>query len=559
MERKLLAESIVLVYFEKILIFLFLIVGLWFCLIKNIGMDFSGIPGDLGDARFNNYVLEHGYRILSGQEKEIWNAPFFYPFQSTLAFSDNLFGSVPIYSVFRALSMNREDAFQGWILLSFISNYAAAAFVLNQMRFNALAVSAGAFLFTFGLPLLHQDGHPQLFYRFGVPLTFYYCYLFSQKQRLFLLAVAFFWLVWQFYLSIYLGAFLAIMLLVMMALLPMFFTGPIDQKLLNWWPRRMKNAWVQSSNKERLLTLTAFIILSLGLVVLLEPYYVASNAYKFSKTWDDISSMLPRWQSYLLAERTSLWKFSSNILPGMLPMRHEHQLFPGLATVLLILTGVFYRPASPNKKIAWLNLSTVIIIVLMTLYFRGFSLYQSFWWIPGINSIRAVTRIELVLLWPMALFIANVITSIPKNRNKRTLRFQTAIIIFIMLMLFESASFQLSVFTKTEAQERLLTLRSKIPESIQENPVLFVSTREGEPWYKTEIDAMLLSQEMGWPTMNGYSGNFPPGYKLSENCALVNDRVQSYIDYAQIKDKNYFNEMIHRIVPIGFKNCQPGQ
>jgi hypothetical protein len=38
------------------------------------------IPGDLGDSRFNMYVLEHGYRWLTGLDASFWSAPFFYPF-----------------------------------------------------------------------------------------------------------------------------------------------------------------------------------------------------------------------------------------------------------------------------------------------------------------------------------------------------------------------------------------------------------------------------------------------------------------------------------------------
>jgi hypothetical protein len=34
-----------------------------------------------------------------------------------------------------------------------------------------------------------------------------------------------------------------------------------------------------------------------------------------------------------------------------------------------------------------------------------------------------------------------------------------------------------------------------------------------------QIDAMLAAQRLGWPTINGYSGNFPPGVTLDARCA----------------------------------------
>src|SRR5271169_1156304 len=45
------------------------------------------IPGGFDDARFNMYVLEHGYRWLLGLDKSFWSAPFFYPAQNVITYS----------------------------------------------------------------------------------------------------------------------------------------------------------------------------------------------------------------------------------------------------------------------------------------------------------------------------------------------------------------------------------------------------------------------------------------------------------------------------------------
>ena len=44
------------------------------------------IPGGFDDARFNMYVLEHGYRWLTGLDKSFWSTPFFYPAQNVIYF-----------------------------------------------------------------------------------------------------------------------------------------------------------------------------------------------------------------------------------------------------------------------------------------------------------------------------------------------------------------------------------------------------------------------------------------------------------------------------------------
>ena len=46
---------------------LFMLMGLYFGVMPYFHWDLSRIPGDYGDARFNYYVLEHGYIYLSGK------------------------------------------------------------------------------------------------------------------------------------------------------------------------------------------------------------------------------------------------------------------------------------------------------------------------------------------------------------------------------------------------------------------------------------------------------------------------------------------------------------
>src|SRR6185295_11716620 len=82
---------------------IFLLAGLYFVPIKIFGPGFSKIPGDLGDARFNNYILEHGHKYLTGKVDRYWDAPFMYPYKNVIALSDNLLGTVPVYSAFRMM------------------------------------------------------------------------------------------------------------------------------------------------------------------------------------------------------------------------------------------------------------------------------------------------------------------------------------------------------------------------------------------------------------------------------------------------------------------------
>ena len=50
-------------------IFVFFIIGFG-SLVFSLGKNFLQVPGDLGDARFNNYILEHFYQWLIHRETD---------------------------------------------------------------------------------------------------------------------------------------------------------------------------------------------------------------------------------------------------------------------------------------------------------------------------------------------------------------------------------------------------------------------------------------------------------------------------------------------------------
>src|SRR6056297_1887251 len=135
------------------------------------------IPGDPGDARFNMYVLEHGYRWLTGLEESFWSPAFFYPESMVLAYSDAHIGTLPIYALLRIFGLIRESAFLGWIVISCLLNFVSAFFVIRKVIYSSLfrniASAMGAYIFTFGLPVVAQMGHAQLIPRFFVPVAFY--------------------------------------------------------------------------------------------------------------------------------------------------------------------------------------------------------------------------------------------------------------------------------------------------------------------------------------------------------------------------------------------------
>ncbi len=182
-------------------------IGMIYFPITLMNWDLSFIPGDLGDARLNNYLLEHGFLWLIGEVHIFWNAPFFYPALNVMAFSDNHLGSLPIYTFFRLLTFDRETAFQLWILVLFSLNFISCYYILRQFKFSPFSAGAGAFVFTFSLPVNARLGHAQLLPRFLVPFGFYYAWRYLNTSHLKYLIGLSLSIVWQLYCTIYIGIF----------------------------------------------------------------------------------------------------------------------------------------------------------------------------------------------------------------------------------------------------------------------------------------------------------------------------------------------------------------
>ena len=123
------------------------------------------VPGDPGDVRFVHYCIEHTWAWLTGHplHRRFWDLPFFFPAPDTGAYSDVLLGVAPPYWLFRALGADPEGAYAGWLLVSTALNAAAATWLLRgALGVRWLAAATGGVLVAAGAPRMHLMNHPQL-------------------------------------------------------------------------------------------------------------------------------------------------------------------------------------------------------------------------------------------------------------------------------------------------------------------------------------------------------------------------------------------------------------
>ncbi|WP_243311386.1 DUF7024 domain-containing protein [Fundidesulfovibrio agrisoli] len=490
------------------------------------------IPGDLGDSRFNMYILEHGWRWLTGQAPSFWSAPFYYPAPDVTAYSDSHLGTLPFYAALRWAGLGREAAFPAWMALCSAFSFFACYGALRRLGAGLAGAAAGAWVFAFGLPVAGQLNHAQLLPRFCVPIAFAAWAAFLRGGAAGPLALALGALVWQTYCGIYLGYFLGLCLGLMTAAHLLAGGG----EPATAWRAGFAARLAVISGGWRGLPARLALLLAAGaaLVPLFAPYIRASRALGMRQA-SEIEAMLPRLLSWFNAPQSLWWSWATDF-SSRLPLAHEHPLFPGLAPLLALaalpLLALIGRDSLARRAMPfWWCFA---LAAILTLHAGGHSLYMLLVSAaPGVGAIRSVTRIALVLLFPLAVALAVGVTALERRLRQRAAagsRFSVVLVAALAgLVLLEQAHLPLASYSLAEARARLEAVESGFGPA-RPDSVLFLDAARapGEPFYVVQLDAMLASQDMNIPTVNGYSGHFPPGYP--EDLFLLRGDVQGGLE-----------------------------
>lgn len=505
----------------------FLGLGLFGYLLRAINY-FLDIPGDLGDARFNSVILEHIFNWLVGYDTSLWSPRFFYPFENVLAFSDNHFGSSIFYILFRLAGFSREIAFDGWFLIGGFLSFLASFYSLRWLGFCKFSCAVGAFVFAFGLPVLAKENNAQLIYRFAIPLAFSSFAKFIENSDLKFLSEAIFWVSVQFYCSIYLGMFL-FYLVVSMLISDFILSQSLSfNKVLAALGDTKKSSLV-------VLSFIAFFCIS-SVIWLLYQYYIVSTDYGFKKPLAEMAAMLPRLSSYLISDRVSVSSWIGQWV-GEVPIRQEHQLFFGFGVWVLVIYGLIAIWRGCNKEnLGKISLLAFGILFVVTLNVNEYSFYFLLAKLPGIGAIRAVSRISLVMLMPISVLVAVGAEYIFNLANKKSeLHMSTALFMVTLFVSIEVFAYQPYRTPMSFWASRQNSLKPMLPLPLNKEAIIFVTTKGAEPYLFAELDGMVLAQDLGVPTLNGYSGNAPPGYLEPLPCYSYQNRFITYAHHRRLK------------------------
>ena len=492
---------------KEVLIVLFgLLCGLWFISLGAVHYDLLYFPGDLADARFNNYLLEHGYRFFKGSDAYFWGAEFMYPERDVISYSDNLIGTVPIYGAYRVFGADRETAFQLWSLSMVVLNYLSAFFFLRFLVKNSMAAVIGAMIFAFSMALHSQMVHAQTFPRFMIPLALWAALLYQKDLRPRYLFYALLAWVYQMYCGIYLGFMLLIPLLIV------FISSFISRRKLYQLKIKNRRWWVLQS-----LAVGSNLLILLPLML---PYLRRSAQTGFYP-YEQVIKSLPTPASYFYSRHgTMFWQANQDLCVSYQNF-WDFILFPGgiallsFAVVLVIFAVTLFKKQftlfQGGDSSLKLFIGVGFIVWVLFMKFGEFSFYSLIYYLPGFGSMRALQRIinlELLVFGAAAAVLAAKL--IKQHHPSAYLYFIVAVVMVLADNYVLHDHFDKSL--KEDAQLRVQDLIQKIDTSSSAR----VLSYEPDTVLKTQIyfqlDAMMAAQSLGMKTLNGYSATSPAGY-----------------------------------------------
>lgn len=460
--------------------------------------------GDPGDARFVGYILEHGWRWLLRREPDtsFWDMPFFHPAKNVAAYSEVLLGVGPFYWVWRALGFEVDTAAQLWVLsCSTLNLVAAHFFLLGVFRFRPFAAAVGAFVFAFALARSNQLNHPQLLPQFWsiwalhalaralVPPEGW-----SRRRRR--LAVAAFFActamqLWSgFYLGWYLGLGIGIAFVWSMALRE---------------PRRAVVALVRAEP----LTLAMCTAGAFAVLWPMAAHYLQGTREVGVRHFEHVLPMIPRAQTWIhMGEHSWFYRWSAaKPLFAEIPVSGEHRIGVGIVTTAAWIAGLALGRKRPALRIVMATAGTLLLVSTTTP--DGETLWKTVHAVvPGGNAIRAVARIGLLLLVPISIGVAALVDALAGRAKP------VAASVLAALVVFEQGT-DAPMFDKHVSRRDVATLVALVPAAGCES-VLFGPARADTPSYQYQLDAMFAAQRVDLPTLNGYSGNHPPGWDLEK-------------------------------------------
>ena len=487
---------------------------------------FTFVPGDIGDARFINFILEHWLQVFRGNDAWL-SPPMFYPEKGTLGYSESFFLFVPPYIVARAIGLTLYQSYTVVLAVVLLAGYVGAVWLFHRVMRLALPIAvAGGLIFAYSNIHTVYAGHSQIYAVAAAPwlagLAIRYARALRKGawglQHGISLALL---LAGTFYTCFYVGWFIAFFALVAVVVAALIGVSTNRRRLQLRLPRR--HIGISAS-----IVLAAF---SVGMIPFLITYLPVLRQ-SGPRGWLEVINFLPITWDYLNVTSTNLvW----GRVASHLRIR-SHWPFPvsfGIPYLLLLvffvisanlLLGVMKRRAlnraNRSHDAAMLCVAIAVVICWVCMLRIGdLSMWRVVYrLVPGAGAIRVVFRFQVVLELAVIAVAAYGLSHVwMRSRAQHMFTVRAFLVVLLVGLFMEQINTGMVVFDGAQETARL--------DRIQPAPsdcrrfVVRPRPEMERPTLVQNIDAVLAAAIVGIPTLNGYSGILPKNWGL-QNPAL---------------------------------------
>lgn len=487
---------------------------------------FDLISGNLGDNRLIICLHEHWYNVFRGRNH--WSDPlFFFPAKHVLGYSDAFFLNSFIYSLIRLIGGDEYISFQiTLITINLIGFFSCYYLCKNCLGMATVFSTISSAVFAFSSVLYMYKFTAQCLSIYYMPLVL--VLLFSCMRAL--RSNPFHASVWGAGASVLMGL--------------LFFTSYnvswffiFFLAFTSLWLLLIENVKILKWPNKKILTATGFIFI--GFMVSLIPFfatYLPLHLEGFKRTFDSAIPHLLSFSDYA--------NFSSPIWEKLLDLTGNRHLIgskyqirspaPGMIFLFvifgaLLLKRLIQRSISNIDKIFMSVFFAGVVGWLCILKEGDFSLWKYIsLFIPGASANRVAFRFQIVIGMFCTIFVFYYIKTAwhsfsysPRYtlNNVKSIFFRSILLALCLFLVIEQYSSRPNdSFSRSNEIARL-----SVPRPHLESDAFFLIDPEGTldriphartNWYYIykQIDAMLIAQKVGLPTINGYSGWLPKGW-----------------------------------------------
>jgi len=487
---------------------------------------FDLLSGGPGDSRLHITLMEHWIAVFSGRAS-FTSPPFFFPARDVLGYSDALFLFAPPYAVARLLGLDRYLAFEGTMIAIKAIGFVALYVLLRRTgRVDRWTALLGAGLFTFSNAYYLAIGHGQFIALAFVPGLAVLADAYWRRRTAGRHAPA------RLCLS---GAAVLLALLLFTAYYVAWFTifvaGLLGLAAFPWIVAALRRLRAADLLVDAAIGAGVFLVALVPFLVVYLPVIRHTGGRSFTEVLL-YAAHLP--DALNVGPDNLVW---GSLLARIVPFtadqsimaRYEVQrgwpptlLFVFLATIAIAL---FRTATRRGPRVGGLPSSVPVLLGITAVVAWGSAIevggvtpwaliYRA---VPGASAIRVPVRINFIVnLLVISVAMIGLTELLAQaavcTRWARALGWSAVALVLVVEQLNGADVFRLS----RSHEASIFDAIPPPPAACRSFYLVRPATADPFETIEAHTEAMLITADRGIPTLNGYSGNVPPRWRLAD-------------------------------------------